>query len=166
METISHRLQSKKGGDAGHGPTAAAASSAVHTEKHHSSDSSSGPDHHPAAHGLHHPQAHDVGGSSASLAKSTSSTVRARKHAAGSKEKAGAEKTFNFQWDEGESCCTNPTSFALGFFIVMKGRNTTSRLRGGGRAGTTRYHVRCVGAPALRLNRDTMPNRRVENLHE
>ncbi|CAM9179734.1 unnamed protein product, partial [Hapterophycus canaliculatus] len=99
VETISHRLQTKKGGDTGHSATAAAAASASHTEKHHS-DNSSSSDNHPAAHGHHHPQSHDVGGPSASVSKSTSSAARARKHATGSKEKAGAEKVFGFHWDE------------------------------------------------------------------
>ncbi|CAM9289003.1 unnamed protein product, partial [Scytosiphon promiscuus] len=96
VETISHRLQTKKGGDAGHATTAAAAAS---TEKHHH-DNSGSPNHHPTANGNQHPLPDDVGGTSTFSAKSTSSAVRARKHATGSKEKAGGEKTFGFHWDE------------------------------------------------------------------
>ncbi|CAM9437338.1 unnamed protein product, partial [Ectocarpus fasciculatus] len=81
VETISHRLQTKKGGDAGTSPPPAAA----HARHHHHSNAQS-----------HH-------GDAASIpTKSTtkSSTKHVRKNVAGSKPKAGTEKTYSFQWDE------------------------------------------------------------------
>ncbi|CAM9584232.1 unnamed protein product, partial [Ectocarpus sp. 12 AP-2014] len=86
VETISHRLQTKKGGDAGaSSPPAAAHVHHHHHHHHHSSNAQS-----------HHGDAPSIPTKSASK----SSTKHARKNVAGSKQKAGTEKTYNFQWDE------------------------------------------------------------------
>ncbi|CAN0359436.1 unnamed protein product, partial [Ectocarpus sp. 8 AP-2014] len=81
VETISHRLQTKKGGEAG----ASSPPAAGHAHHHHHSNAQS-----------HHADAPSIPPKSTSK----SSTKHARKNVAGSKQKTGTEKTYSFQWDE------------------------------------------------------------------
>ncbi|CAM9410512.1 unnamed protein product [Ectocarpus sp. 6 AP-2014] len=81
VETISHRLQTKKGGDAGPSSPPAAG----HAHHHHHSNAQS-----------HHADAPSI----PTKSTSKSSTKHARKNVAGSKQKTGTEKTYSFQWDE------------------------------------------------------------------
>ncbi|CAN0060611.1 unnamed protein product, partial [Pylaiella littoralis] len=93
VETISHRLPTKRGGDIGHGAPSASAASATAAAAAQGSHA-----HGNEGHGSGRGHRHSVGSGAASAP--SKSTMNARKHAVGAKEKPGSEKTYNFQWDE------------------------------------------------------------------